>query len=51
VNHEEDSREVLSEEQQAAAVAFQRKKRLVWNLVRVLLLILTAYLFAQYQFR
>jgi hypothetical protein len=51
VQHEEDRREISSEEQEqrlAAAAAFHRKKRLVWNLIRVFLLLITAYLLAQH---
>jgi hypothetical protein len=51
VHHEEDSREAPPEEQmqkEAAAAAFYRKKRLVWNCIRVFLLLLTAYLFSRH---
>jgi hypothetical protein len=47
----EDSREVSSEEERqrlAAAAAFYRRKRLVWNCIRVLLVLITAYLLAQH---
>ena len=47
----EDNHEVSSEEEQrrlAAAAAFYRKKRLVWNCIRVLLLLITAYLLTQH---
>jgi hypothetical protein len=51
VHYEEDNREVSSEEQkrrEAAAAAFYRKKRLVWNCIRVFLLLITAYLFSRH---
>lgn len=54
VYYEEEGCEVSSQEQaqkQAAAIAFHRKKRLVWHCIRIILLLLTAYLFAQYHFR